>query len=80
MRMGSGTMPAMQESATILPAPPEVLEKARRARDPRFDGRFFVGVTSTGVYCRPVCRVRLPRAENVRFYPTAAAEIGRAHV
>ena len=73
MRMGSGTMPAMQESATILPAPPEVLEKARRARDPRFDGRFFVGVTSTGVYCRPVCRVRLPRAENVRFYPTAAA-------
>jgi len=41
--------------------------------DHRFDGRFFVGVTSTGVYCRPVCRVRLPKYENCRFFACAAA-------
>ena len=42
------------------------------ARDARFDGRLFVGVTSTGVYCRPVCRVRTPRRENCRFFATRA--------
>ena len=35
-------------------------EQARQARDPRFDGRFFVGVLTTGIYCRPVCPVRIP--------------------
>jgi AraC family transcriptional regulator, regulatory protein of adaptative response / DNA-3-methyladenine glycosylase II len=45
---------------------------ALKARDARFDGRLFVGVTSTGVYCRPVCRVRTPRRENCRFFPSAA--------
>ena len=45
---------------------------ALKARDARFDGRIFVGVTSTGVYCRPVCRVRTPRRENCRFFPSAA--------
>ena len=43
-----------------------------KARDARFDGRLFVGVTSTGVYCRPVCRVRTPRRENCRFFDTRA--------
>jgi AraC family transcriptional regulator of adaptative response / DNA-3-methyladenine glycosylase II len=43
-----------------------------KARDARFDGRLFVGVTSTGIYCRPVCRVRTPRKENCRFFSTAA--------
>ena len=42
-----------------------------QAHDARFDGRLFVGVTSTGVYCRPVCRVRLPKRENCRFYANA---------
>jgi AraC family transcriptional regulator, regulatory protein of adaptative response / DNA-3-methyladenine glycosylase II len=42
------------------------------ARDARFDGRLFVGVTSTGVYCRPICRVRTPRPANCRFFETAA--------
>lgn len=46
---------------------------AMQAHDTRFDGVFFVGVVSTGVYCRPVCRVRLPRRENCRFYTHAAA-------
>ncbi len=44
--------------------------RALQARDARFDGRLFVGVTSTGVYCRPVCRVRTPRFENCRFFAT----------
>lgn len=46
--------------------------RAMTTRDARFDGRLFVGVTSTRVYCRPVCRVRTPRRENCRFYPNAA--------
>lgn len=44
-----------------------------KAKDPRYDGRFFVGVSSTGVYCRPICRARLPKPENCAFYATAAA-------
>ncbi|TGD75302.1 DNA-3-methyladenine glycosylase 2 family protein [Mangrovimicrobium sediminis] len=46
---------------------------AVKAHDTRFDGVFFVGVTSTGVYCRPVCRVRTPLAKNCRFFAHAAA-------
>jgi AraC family transcriptional regulator, regulatory protein of adaptative response / DNA-3-methyladenine glycosylase II len=42
------------------------------ARDARFDGHFFTGVTSTGIYCRPVCAVRTPRRENCRFFALAA--------
>jgi AraC family transcriptional regulator of adaptative response / DNA-3-methyladenine glycosylase II len=47
--------------------------QALRARDPRFDGRFFVGVSSTGIYCRPVCAVKTPKAKNCAFFPSAAA-------
>ncbi len=47
--------------------------RALQTHDARFDGRLFVGVTSTGIYCRPVCRVRLPRRENCRFYANAAS-------
>ncbi|SHH66063.1 DNA-3-methyladenine glycosylase II [Sporobacter termitidis DSM 10068] len=46
---------------------------ALKAHDARFDGRFFVGVSSTGIYCRPVCRVRLPKEENCTFFISAAA-------
>jgi len=45
---------------------------ALAARDARFDGRLFVGVTSTGIYCRPVCRVRTPKRANCRFFATPA--------
>jgi AraC family transcriptional regulator, regulatory protein of adaptative response / DNA-3-methyladenine glycosylase II len=45
---------------------------AIKARDTRFDGRLFVGVTSTGIYCRPVCRVRTPLQKNCRFFDTHA--------
>ena len=44
-----------------------------RSRDPRYDGFFFVGVTSTGIYCRPSCPARLPQRRNVRLFATAAA-------
>ncbi len=43
------------------------------AHDARFDGRLFVGVLSTGIYCRPICRVKTPKAENCLFYSSAAA-------
>src|SRR5687767_1929828 len=47
------------------------LYKALAARDPRFDGVFFVGVTSTGIYCRPICPVKTPQERNCRFFQTA---------
>jgi AraC family transcriptional regulator, regulatory protein of adaptative response / DNA-3-methyladenine glycosylase II len=47
--------------------------QAMKAHDTRFDGRFFVGVTSTRIYCRPICRVRLPQQKNCTFHPSAAA-------
>ncbi len=51
---------------------PDSAYLAVKARDARFDGRLFIGVTSTGVYCRPVCRVRCPKRENCRFFDTRA--------
>jgi AraC family transcriptional regulator of adaptative response / DNA-3-methyladenine glycosylase II len=47
--------------------------RALRTRDARFDGRFFICVRSTGVYCRPVCPARPPKLENCVFLPSAAA-------
>jgi AraC family transcriptional regulator of adaptative response / DNA-3-methyladenine glycosylase II len=41
------------------------------ARDPRFDGRFFVGVKSTGIYCRPICRVKTPLRKSCDFFSNA---------
>jgi len=52
---------------------PRTCYRALRARDSRFDGRFFVAVSSTRIYCRPICTVRPPKRENCRFYPSAAA-------
>ena len=50
-----------------------VCERARLSRDARFDGRFFIGVTTTGIYCRPICPARSPKDENVIYFQTAAA-------
>src|SRR3954453_23675418 len=47
--------------------------RALQSRDPRFDGLLFVGVTSTGIYCRPVCPARTAKLENCRFFGSAAA-------
>jgi AraC family transcriptional regulator of adaptative response / DNA-3-methyladenine glycosylase II len=52
---------------------PAACYEALRTRDARFDGRLFVGVSSTGIYCRPVCPARTPKRENCRFFPSAAA-------
>ena len=46
---------------------------AMKAHDARFDGRFFCGVSSTGIYCRPICRVKVPKEENCTFFTSAAA-------
>lgn len=47
-------------------------QQARQSRDPRFDGRFFVGVKTTGIFCRNICPVKLPKEENVEYYDLAA--------
>src|SRR5258708_24768102 len=51
----------------------ETCDRARFARDPAYDGLFFVGVRTTRIYCRPVCPARPAKSENVVFFPTAAA-------
>ena len=51
----------------------EIYERARLSRDARFDGHFFIGVRTTGIYCRPICPANSPKSENISFYPTAAA-------
>lgn len=51
----------------------QACDRARRSRDARFDGRFFIAVTSTRIYCRPICPARSPNDENICYYPTAAA-------
>ena len=51
----------------------EASYRALQARDPRFDGRVFIGVVTTGVFCRPVCPAPTARFENCRFYRSAAA-------
>ena len=69
-------MPALHR-ATAPEAPPALADsegcyRALQARDARFDGQFFTAVTSTGVYCRPVCKVRTPQQANCRFFALAA--------
>lgn len=51
----------------------ETCRRARLARDARFDGRFFIGVRTTKIFCRPICPAPSPREENIDYYPSAAA-------
>jgi len=51
----------------------QICSRARLSRDARFDGKFFVAVLSTGIYCRPICRARTAKESNVRYFPSAAA-------
>ncbi|SPJ34475.1 putative bifunctional transcriptional activator/DNA repair enzyme AlkA [Kushneria phyllosphaerae] len=57
---------------------PDICYQALASRDRRFDGQFVVGVTSTGIYCRPICRVRCPKPDHCRFFshPAAAEQAG----
>lgn len=61
------------ESDSVVVLDPAECERARVRRDRRYDGRFFSGVRTTHIYCRPVCPVRPAQGKNVTFYPTAAA-------
>ena len=62
----AGTLNAMQPDT-------ETAYRAMQSRDARFDGWFFVAVTTTGIYCRPSCPATTPRRENVPFFATAAS-------
>ena len=50
-------------------------QQARLARDPRFDGVFYIGVITTGIFCRPICPAQLPREDNVRYLSSAALAV-----
>jgi len=65
--------PAVRPILRAMTLDPQTCYRALRARDARFDGRFFVAVSSTRIYCRPVCTVKPPRRENCSFYASAAA-------
>ncbi len=53
--------------------------RARLARDPRFDGLFFIAVRSTGIYCRPICPAPSAKESNIEYYPHAAAAAARGY-
>src|SRR3989475_138885 len=73
--MSENDQPGLRSSATVgaMDLERRAFERARRSRDPRFDGRFFVGVKTTGIYCRPVCPAPSPQERNVIYFPSAAA-------
>ena len=58
----------MQPAGSLILLSSDQCQRAARARDPRFDGVFFIGVTSTGIYCRPICPGRFVRPTNRRFF------------
>ena len=51
----------------------QVCSRARLSRDPRFDGKFYIGVVGSRVYCRPICPAPTAKEKNVRYFPSAAA-------
>src|ERR1700759_2183378 len=67
------TQTAQKHHGAPMDMAPIACYRAISTRDARFDGRLFVGVKTTGVYCRPICPARTPKFENVSFYPSAAA-------
>src|SRR3954454_8453333 len=74
-KSAAGAFVANRISAmTRLPSE-QVMHKAFVEKDPTFDGTFFVGVKTTGIFCRPVCRAKRANRENVEFYPTAQAAV-----
>ena len=63
----------MNDAVPQSPLDRRVCDRARETRDPRFDGLFFIAVTSTHIYCRPVCPAPSPKSRNIRYYASAAA-------
>jgi AraC family transcriptional regulator of adaptative response / DNA-3-methyladenine glycosylase II len=71
------TFPARGRMMVLMEmASDDICYRALSTHDARFDGRLFVGVTSTGIYCRPICPARVPQRKNCRFFPSAAAAQG----
>jgi AraC family transcriptional regulator of adaptative response / DNA-3-methyladenine glycosylase II len=70
--LNSAAVQAAAQPAAALPAE-EVCRQARLSRDPRFDGRFFIAVVTTGIYCRTTCPARMPAEANVRYFASAPA-------
>lgn len=65
--------PMTAPDVAILGLERKALERARLSRDPRFDGKFFIAVTTTRIYCRPVCPAPTSKSSNVQYYATSAA-------
>ena len=61
------------ESAEDMNLDWQVCSRARLSRDARFDGKFFIAVLSSRIYCRPICPARTAKEKNVRYFPSAAA-------
>jgi AraC family transcriptional regulator of adaptative response / DNA-3-methyladenine glycosylase II len=72
MRTASPGIPPDFETDTSGLPDPQLCRQARLARDPRFDGEFFLAVRTTGIYCRPICPARAPAEKNVRYYRSSA--------
>src|SRR5438874_12644471 len=66
-------LPAREKIGAMELMDREACYRAFQTHDARFDGRVFVGVTSTGIYCRPICPARTPKFGNCRFFASAAA-------
>jgi AraC family transcriptional regulator of adaptative response / DNA-3-methyladenine glycosylase II len=74
--MASGYMRKTVSSVSmeeILGMNCRALDRVRLSRDPRFDGKLFIAITSTRIYCRPICPSPVSKIANVRYYSTAAA-------
>src|SRR2546429_5861683 len=70
---GRGGALSSHPMETISGLDVEALNRARISRDARFDGKFYIAVTSTGIYCRPICPSRYAKRSNVRFFGSPAA-------
>lgn len=63
----------------MLPDTNQIYQQARLSRDPRFDGKFFIAVKSTGIFCRTICPARLPLEKNVEYYDTKEEAISAGY-
>lgn len=63
----------MHHNASMTMPSHDVCYRALASRDPAFDGRLFVGISTTGIYCRPICPARTAKPQNCQFFPSAAA-------
>src|SRR5215467_7949489 len=73
MSANGQTALAQAPTVRLMTLDPQHCYAALKARDSRFDGGFFVGVSTTGIYCRPICTARTPKRDNCRFFANAAA-------